>query len=228
MAYPKTAPKPTAKPAPAAKPKAAAKPRAAAKPAAPAKAAKPAAAPEAPKAPKAAVAPKAEAPAKQTSASAPAKALAVGDKAPDFTATADDGSTISLSNLKGKNVVLYFYPKDNTPGCTREACSFQENLGDLTKRGAVVLGVSRDSANSHKGFKAKFGLAFPLLVDTDASLHKTYGAWGTKVMYGKERIGPLRSTVIIDKNGKVAKIFPTVKVDGHTAQVLAALDALSK
>lgn len=150
----------------------------------------------------------------------------VGSKAPDFQLPDHTGKTVSLSQLAGKNVVLYFYPKDNTPGCTREACSFQENLGALEERGAVVLGVSRDSPKTHAGFKTKYGLAFPLLADQDGSVHKAYGAWGKKVMYGKEMIGAIRSTVLIDKNGRIAKVYPSVKVDGHTADVLAALDGL--
>jgi peroxiredoxin Q/BCP len=155
-----------------------------------------------------------------------AAALAVGAKAPDFKLPTDDGRTVSLADFAGKNVVLYFYPKDNTPGCTREACSFQENLGALEERGAVVLGVSRDSPKTHAGFKTKYGLAFPLLADQDGSVHKAYGAWGKKVMYGKEMIGAIRSTVLIDKTGRIAKVYPSVKVDGHAADVLAALDGL--
>lgn len=153
-------------------------------------------------------------------------ALAEGEKAPDFKLQTDDGSTVSLSDFAGKSVVLYFYPKDNTPGCTREACSFQENLDAIRQRGAVVLGVSRDSPKTHAGFKAKHGLGFPLLSDPDASVHKAYGAWGTKTMYGKEMTGALRSTVLIDPSGRIAKRFPIVKVDGHTGDVLASLDAM--
>jgi peroxiredoxin Q/BCP len=147
-------------------------------------------------------------------------------QAPDFKLAADDGSTISLADLTGKSVVLFFYPKDNTPGCTREACAFQENLAAIRKKGAVILGVSRDSTKSHVGFKSKFGLAFPLLSDPDAAVHKAYSAWGTKTSYGRETTGAIRSTVIIDPNGRIAKRFPTVKVDGHVKQVLDALDAL--
>jgi peroxiredoxin Q/BCP len=147
-------------------------------------------------------------------------------QAPDFKLAADDGSTVSLADLTGKSVVLFFYPKDNTPGCTREACAFQENLAAIRKKGAVILGVSRDSTKSHVGFKSKFGLAFPLLSDPDAAVHKAYGAWGTKTSYGRETTGAIRSTVIIDPNGRIAKRFPSVKVDGHVKQVLDALDAL--
>ena len=147
-------------------------------------------------------------------------------EAPSFKLTADDGSTVSLADFAGKSVVLFFYPKDNTPGCTREACAFQENLDAIRKRGAVILGVSRDSTKSHVGFKSKFGLAYPLLSDPDAAVHKAYGAWGTKTSYGRETTGALRSTVIIDPSGRIAKRFPSVKVDGHADQVLAALDAI--
>ena len=147
------------------------------------------------------------------------------EKAPDFKLQADDGSTVSLADLAGKRVVLYFYPKDNTPGCTREACAFQENLAAIRKAGAVVLGVSRDSAKTHAGFKSKYGLAFPLLSDPDAAVHKAYGAWGTKKSYGREMTGALRATVIIDGSGRIVKRFPSVKVDGHAKQVLDALKA---
>ena len=146
--------------------------------------------------------------------------------APNFKLAADDGSTVSLADLAGKSVVLFFYPKDNTPGCTREACAFQESFEAIRKKGAVVLGVSRDSTKSHVGFKAKFGLGFPLLSDPDAAVHKAYGAWGTKTSYGREITGAIRSTVIIDPSGRIAKRFPSVKVDGHAEQVLDALDAI--
>jgi thioredoxin-dependent peroxiredoxin len=176
------------------------------------------------KKPAAAPATKKNAPAATTSL----EPIAVGQPAPAFSITADDGKTISLSDFAGKRVVLYFYPKDNTPGCTREACSFQENLLALKKKNTVVIGVSRDSAKSHAGFKTKYNLSFPLLVDTDAALHRAYGAWGTKTMYGKTIEGALRTTVIIDNKGNIGAIFNNVKVDGHTAAVLAALDALAQ
>jgi thioredoxin-dependent peroxiredoxin len=149
-----------------------------------------------------------------------------GEKAPDFKLNADDGTTVSLADLAGKSVVLYFYPKDNTPGCTRQACAFQENLEAIRKKGAVVLGVSRDSTKSHAGFKTKYGLAFPLLSDPDGAVHKAYGAWGTKKNYGKEIIGVIRSTVIIDPSGRIVKRFPNVKVDKHATEVLDALNEL--
>ena len=149
---------------------------------------------------------------------------ATKEKAPAFSLPADDGSTVSLADFAGKRVVLYFYPKDNTPGCTRESCAFNENLTAIRARGAVVLGVSRDSVKSHVGFKAKYSLGFPLLSDTDTAVHKAYGAWGTKTMYGKTSEGALRTTVIIDEAGYIVKRFPSVKVDGHVEKVIEALD----
>jgi peroxiredoxin Q/BCP len=152
-----------------------------------------------------------------------AGALAVGAAAPAFSLVADDGRTVSLASLRGKKVVLYFYPKDDTPGCTRESCAFNESLAALADKGATVLGVSRDGTASHVRFKQKYGLAFPLLSDPDASVHKAYGAWGTKTLYGKTSEGVIRTTVVIDAAGKVAKIFGNVKVDGHAEKVLASL-----
>ena len=125
---------------------------------------------------------------------------------------------------KGKWVVLYFYPRDNTPGCTREAIAFEKAAGALKQRGAVVLGVSRDSVASHCGFKDKQGLRFPLLSDPDSKVHKLYGAYGDKVMYGKKITGALRTTAVIGPDGKIAKMFSSVKVDGHADAVLAFLD----
>lgn len=148
-----------------------------------------------------------------------------GKPAPDFTLLADDGRKVSLKDLRGKKVVLYFYPKDDTPGCTVEACGFRDLLPDVSSAGAVVLGVSRDGADSHVRFKEKFHLNFPLLSDPDAKIHRAYGAWGEKVMYGKTVEGVIRSTVLIDERGRVAKHWPHVKADGHAAEVLAALGA---
>jgi peroxiredoxin Q/BCP len=148
---------------------------------------------------------------------------ALNKPVPEFEALATGGVKFTPQAYAGKIVVLYFYPKDNTPGCTREACAFQENLDAIRAKGAVVLGVSRDSAKTHAGFKSKYKLSFPLLSDPDASVHKAYGAWGTKVSYGKETTGALRSTVIIDPKGHITKRFPNVKVDGHVDQVLRAL-----
>lgn len=122
--------------------------------------------------------------------------------------------------------MLYFYPKDDTPGCTREACAFQEALSALAARGAAVVGVSRDAPSRHLRFKAKYGLTFPLLSDLEGEVHRAYGAWGVKKLYGRESIGPLRTTVIVDPAGKVARVFANVRVDGHAEQVLEALAQL--
>jgi peroxiredoxin Q/BCP len=151
-----------------------------------------------------------------------------GKPAPDFTLPADDGKKISLKDLRGKRVVLYFYPKDDTPGCTVEACAFRDVLTDVTSSGAVVLGVSRDDTDSHLRFKRKFSLNYPLLSDPDAKVHRAYGAWGKKVLYGKETEGVIRSTVLIDEQGLVAKHWPRVKAEGHAAEVLEALASLAK
>jgi peroxiredoxin Q/BCP len=148
----------------------------------------------------------------------------VGAPAPSFSLPADDGGNVSLAGQKGKWVVLYFYPKDNTPGCTRESIAFQEASAALKKRGAVVFGVSRDSVKSHCGFKEKQGLRFPLLSDPDSKVHKLYGAYGDKMMYGKKITGALRTTALIGPDGKLARLFSNVKVDGHAEAVLAAID----
>lgn len=149
-----------------------------------------------------------------------------GSKAPDFTLAADDGSKVKLSALKGSPVVLYFYPKDDTPGCTREACAFRDAKKDLHKLGAKVLGVSPDTIESHGKFRDKFDLNFPLLADPDHKVAEKYGAWREKNMYGKKSMGIQRSTFLIDANGKIAKVWPRVQVDGHDEQVLAALKEL--
>lgn len=151
-----------------------------------------------------------------------------GKPAPDFTLVADDGSTVSLKDFRGKKVVLYFYPKDDTPGCTVEACGFRDTLPDVRSAGAVVLGVSRDDTASHGKFKEKFHLNFPLLSDPDTKVHRAYGAWGKKMMYGKETEGVIRSTVLIDEKGRVLRHWPRVKADGHAAEVLEALAAAPK
>jgi thioredoxin-dependent peroxiredoxin len=149
--------------------------------------------------------------------------LKEGDKAPDFRAKDDEGNEVSLKDFRGKKVVLYFYPKDNTSGCTREACDFRDNMGRIKRNDAVVLGVSPDSEKSHEKFKSKFDLSFPLLVDEDKKLVNAYGVWQEKSMYGRKFMGVVRTTFIIDENGKIAKIFPKVKVAGHVDEVLAAL-----
>jgi peroxiredoxin Q/BCP len=146
-----------------------------------------------------------------------------GSKAPAFKLADDSGKTVSLSDFKGKKVVLYFYPKDSTPGCTTEACDFRDNLNRLGKSGAVVLGVSADSVASHKKFKEKQGLNFPLLSDPDRSAIEAYGVWQEKSLYGRKFMGIVRSTFIIDENGRIAKVFPKVKVTGHVDEVLSAL-----
>ena len=149
--------------------------------------------------------------------------LKVGQKAPDFTVMDDKGEKVKLADLKGKKVVLYFYPKDDTPGCTKEACAFRDGLDKIKRRGAVVLGVSADSVESHKKFKSKFDLNFPLLADSDKKMIEAYGVWKEKSMYGKKYMGIERTTFVIDENGKIAHIFPKVKVDQHYDEVLKAL-----
>ena len=147
--------------------------------------------------------------------------LEVGDKAPDFTATSDGGETVRLKDFKGQKVVLYFYPKDNTPGCTTEACDFRDNYKALQKKGVVVLGVSPDSVKSHDKFKAKFELPFPLLADEDHAIAEAYGAWQEKSMYGRKYMGIVRSTFVIDEKGKIAEVYGKVKVKGHVEDVLS-------
>ncbi len=148
-------------------------------------------------------------------------------KAPDFSLPGvdEDGNerVFSLGDYAGKKIVLYFYPRDNTPGCTTEACDFRDNMERVKAAGAVVLGVSPDSVKSHKGFKDKHGLPFPLLSDTDRAVATEYGAYGEKKMYGKVSMGIIRSTVLIDEEGVIRKIWRGVKVKGHVDEVLAAL-----
>ncbi|MBM4378092.1 MAG: thioredoxin-dependent thiol peroxidase [Deltaproteobacteria bacterium] len=151
--------------------------------------------------------------------------LEAGQKAPAFSLKDQDGKTVKLSDFKGQQVVLYFYPKDNTPGCTQEACDFRDEAGALRKAGAVVLGVSMDSEASHQKFIKKFSLNFPLLVDEDHAVAEKYGAWGEKSMYGKKFMGLIRSTFLIGADGKLKKVWPKVKVDGHVKEVLEALSA---
>lgn len=146
-------------------------------------------------------------------------------KAPAFTLPSSEGGKLALSDLKGKTVVLYFYPKDDTPGCTREAQAFQKAARKLARRDAVVVGVSRDSLESHARFKKKYKLGFPLLSDPDAKVHAKYGAWGEKNTYGKKTTGAIRTTVVIGPDQKVVKVFPKVRVDGHVDEVIEAIDA---
>ena len=147
-----------------------------------------------------------------------------GQKAPAFKLQAADGGTVSLADLAGKTVVVYFYPRDDTPGCTREAQAFRDAAAELKKRGAVVVGVSKDSIASHCKFRDKYDLTFPLLSDPDVKVHQKYGAWGEKTLYGKKSTGVIRTTVVIAPDGRVLKIFPKVKVDGHVEKVLRAID----
>ena len=149
-----------------------------------------------------------------------------GTKAPDFSLPSVEGGEVSLKNLRRKTVVLYFYPKDDTPGCTREACAFRDSQAKIKKTGAVVLGVSPDSVAAHQKFKTKYKLNFPLLSDADKSVAKKFGAFGEKTMYGKKVVGMIRSTFVIDGAGVVRKVFPRVKVDGHADRVLDALQEL--
>jgi len=148
-----------------------------------------------------------------------------GQKAPDFVLPGSEGRDVSLEALRGRPVVLYFYPKDDTPGCTKEACAFRDNYAQLKKK-AVLLGVSPDSVDSHGRFRDKYKLPFPLLADTEKKVAKKYGAFGEKVMYGKKVVGMIRSTFVIDGEGVVRKVFPKVRVDGHADKVLEALQEL--
>jgi peroxiredoxin Q/BCP len=155
------------------------------------------------------------------------KHLEVGDQAPDFMLSSTDGSEISLEQFKGKqNVVLYFYPRDDTPGCTKEACSFRDLSPDFAKVGAVILGVSGDDVDSHQKFASKFTLPFPLLADTDHDVSTRYGAYQLKEADGKQFMGIVRTTFLIDKTGKIRKIYPKVSVEGHVEEVLKDISAL--
>ncbi len=147
-------------------------------------------------------------------------------RAPDFTLSADDGSKVKLSEMRGKPVVLYFYPKDDTPGCTKEACAFRDQKKSLARLGATVLGVSADDVASHVKFRDKFKLNFPLLADVDHKVAEKYGAWREKNMYGKKSMGIQRSTFLIDAEGKVARVWKKVNVDGHDEEVIAAIKEL--
>jgi len=146
--------------------------------------------------------------------------LDVGQKAPDFTLPSTEGGALTLSSLKGKPVVLYFYPKDDTPGCTMESCDFRDNFAALKKQDVHVLGLSKDSIKSHLKFIAKHDLNFPLLSDEEGKVVETYGAWVEKSMYGKKYMGIDRSTFLIDADGKLARIWRNVKVTGHVAEVM--------
>ncbi|WP_103630215.1 thioredoxin-dependent thiol peroxidase [Campylobacter concisus] len=149
--------------------------------------------------------------------------IEVGDKAPEFEALNQDGVKVALKDFIGKNVVLYFYPKDNTPGCTTEACEFSANYDQFIKNDTVIIGVSPDSVKSHAGFIAKQNLKHILLSDEDKEISKLYGVWQVKKNYGKEYLGIVRSTFVIGKDGKIVKIYKSVKAKDHAAKVLADL-----
>ncbi len=150
--------------------------------------------------------------------------LKVGDKAPEFSVVNQDGEVVNLSDFKGSKVILYFYPKADTPGCTAESCNLRDNYDDLLGKGYKIIGVSPDKPEKQKKFTEKYNLPFPLLADVDHEVIKPYGAWGLKKMYGKEYEGLLRTTYVIDENGNVEKVFPKVKTKGHAAQILEAMN----
>jgi peroxiredoxin Q/BCP len=147
--------------------------------------------------------------------------LKVGDKAPDFSLNNQDGKTFSLKDYHGKKVVLYFYPKDDTPGCTAESCNLRDNYSSLKKKGYEVIGVSVDNEKSHKKFANKFSLPFNLLADTEKDMVEKYGVWGEKMLFGRKYMGIIRTTFIIDENGKIEKIINDVETEDHTKQVFA-------
>ena len=149
--------------------------------------------------------------------------LKEGDVAPDFSVATNGGGKISLADYKGKNVILYFYPKDDTPGCTKEACGFRDGFSQFKKRGAIILGVSPDSVKSHDKFVEKFKLPFLLLADEDKKIVEAYGVWGEKTFMGRKYMGTHRVTFLIGEDGRIKKIWPQVKPDEHPAEVLAAL-----
>lgn len=149
--------------------------------------------------------------------------LKIGDKAPDFKLKSDSGETLSLKDYKGKKVILYFYPKDMTSGCTKEACDFRDNIKKFEKKNTVVIGVSADSTSSHKKFKDKYDLPFTLLSDETKRMLKDYGVWQEKSLYGKKYMGIARTTFVIDEKGKIEKVFEKVKVDGHIDELLEGL-----
>ncbi|MEP2024765.1 MAG: thioredoxin-dependent thiol peroxidase [Reichenbachiella sp.] len=146
--------------------------------------------------------------------------LKIADKVPDFEAKIQDGSIIKLSDYQGKKVVLYFYPKDNTPGCTAQSCNLRDNYNMLLKQGYVVLGVSQDSEKSHIKFKEKFDLPFDLISDPDHKIHNLFGTWALKKLYGREYMGTVRTTFIINENGVIEEIISKVKTKDHTSQIV--------
>lgn len=151
------------------------------------------------------------------------KLLEVGMKAPDFKSSDQHGNSVSLKDFHGRKVVLYFYPKDNTPGCTKEACAFRDSFAKFKKRGVEILGVSVDNEKSHRAFAEKYSLPFTLLADTDKRIVEAYGVWGEKIRYGRKYMGTQRATFLIDESGRVAAVFPKVKPEEHAEEILALL-----
>ena len=151
--------------------------------------------------------------------------LDTGDKAPGFTLPDQDGKAVSLQDFAGSPVVVYFYPRDDTPGCTKEACQFNDNLQAFARAKVTVLGISADSADKHRKFRSKYGLTFPLLTDADHAVGEAYGAWGEKTLYGTKSIGVIRSTFLIGADGTITRAWYHVKADGHAAKVLAEVGA---
>jgi peroxiredoxin Q/BCP len=151
--------------------------------------------------------------------------LKKGDKAPDFTGVNEKGETISLSDFKGRKLILYFYPKDDTPGCTAEACNLRDNYSALKAKGYAIVGVSPDSPNKHQKFIGKYNLPFPLIADTDKLIMKAYGVWGPKKMYGRLFDGVVRSTFVISEDGIIEAVIDKVKTKAHAEQILEAMEA---
>jgi len=151
--------------------------------------------------------------------------LDAGDRAPAFTLPDQDGKPVSLQDFAGSTVIVYFYPADDTPGCTKEACQFNENLSAFERSGAKVVGISPDGAAAHVKFREKYGLSFPLLSDPGHEVMEAYGAWGPKTMYGRETVGTIRSTFVVDGTGRIAHAWYNVRADGHAAKVLETLQA---
>lgn len=154
--------------------------------------------------------------------------LQPGDKAPNFSMPTNEGNTVSLADYAGRKLVLYFYPKDDTPGCTTEACNFRDNLPKFEKINAAILGVSKDSVAKHEKFVGKFSLTFPLAADEDGSVCEAYGTWGEKSMYGKKYMGIDRATFLIDENGTILNVWRKVKVPGHVDEVMQAIKDADK
>jgi len=154
--------------------------------------------------------------------------LEAGDKAPAFSLPDQDGKKVALKDLKGAMAVVYFYPADDTPGCTKEACQFNENLSAFNRSDVKVVGISPDGAIKHQRFKEKYGLKFPLLSDPEHGVMESYGAWGEKTMYGRKTVGVIRSTFLIDEKGTVARAWYNVRADGHAAKVLEEIKARAK